>query len=140
MKPYFRTCRSMRAYAGRLNGAEGTRTLDLGIANATLSQLSYRPGNVPRNRKTILEEWGILGTGRSPVQVSVLWERDTVRRSYPPRIGETDPHWPAYTNSWSGLRCRVARSRCLSGSGKLSGSAGKPMAMAVNAWWSAGMA
>ena len=25
------------------SGAEGIRTLDLGIANATLSQLSYRP-------------------------------------------------------------------------------------------------
>jgi hypothetical protein len=28
------------------NGAEGSRTLDLCIANAALSQLSYRPGCV----------------------------------------------------------------------------------------------
>jgi hypothetical protein len=29
--------------AGEIGGAEGDRTLDLRIANATLSQLSYRP-------------------------------------------------------------------------------------------------
>ena len=29
------------------NGAEGSRTLDLCIANAALSQLSYRPGSDP---------------------------------------------------------------------------------------------
>ena len=61
----------MRNHARAINGAEGTRTLDLGIANATLSQLSYRPGTIPRNREMIIEEWGILGIGRSSVQVSV---------------------------------------------------------------------
>ena len=30
---------------GEIGGAEGDRTLDLRIANATLSQLSYRPTN-----------------------------------------------------------------------------------------------
>ena len=30
------------------SGAEGSRTLDLRIANATLSQLSYRPDSTPR--------------------------------------------------------------------------------------------
>ena len=31
-------------YEGRTGGVEGDRTLDLGIANAALSQLSYHPG------------------------------------------------------------------------------------------------
>ena len=37
------------------SGAEGSRTLDLGIANAALSQLSYRPriGNAPNFRSVV---------------------------------------------------------------------------------------
>ncbi len=44
-----RTHRSRRAHGGtelrivQINGAEGDRTLNLHIANAALSQLSYRP-------------------------------------------------------------------------------------------------
>ena len=34
---------------GKIGGAEGDRTLDLRIANATLSQLSYRPTNEGRD-------------------------------------------------------------------------------------------
>ena len=35
----------------KFGGAEGDRTLDLRIANATLSQLSYRPDMIVRTKK-----------------------------------------------------------------------------------------
>ena len=38
-----------REKGGEIGGAEGDRTLDLRIANATLSQLSYRPTNEGRD-------------------------------------------------------------------------------------------
>ena len=47
----------MRATQGaKIGGAEGDRTLDLRIANATLSQLSYRP----------IAERGILASDLAP--------------------------------------------------------------------------
>lgn len=38
-----RGCTSMTSHERMIGGAEGDRTLDLRIANAALSQLSYRP-------------------------------------------------------------------------------------------------
>ena len=40
---YSMCCDAERNHAEVKSGAEGIRTLDLSIANATLSQLSYRP-------------------------------------------------------------------------------------------------
>ena len=47
----------MPATAGTWSGAEGDRTLDLRIANATLSQLSYRP-----TRRAILAPGGAVAS------------------------------------------------------------------------------
>ena len=43
---YSMCCDAERNHAEVKSGAEGIRTLDLSIANATLSQLSYRPDSV----------------------------------------------------------------------------------------------
>ncbi len=42
------------------SGAEGDRTLDLGIANAALSQLSYRPGMLASSVANAPAKRGIL--------------------------------------------------------------------------------
>jgi hypothetical protein len=50
---------------GWRTGAEGDRTLDLRIANATLSQLSYRP-TAARDSSIVIPQlqWGFNGTRR----------------------------------------------------------------------------
>ena len=55
----------MNRHGGVENGAEGDRTLDLRIANATLSQLSYRPTAARDSSIAIPQlQWGFNDAAR----------------------------------------------------------------------------